>query len=134
MKKLAPLTLLLLLAACGGQQQAPAAPEASAPAAQQAPAQNAAAPAADPKLAHGEDVVKKTCLMCHQTGAAGAPIVGNAADWGPRVAKGKEQLYQHAIAGFTGDKGMMPAKGGNATLSDDDVKAAVDFLVSKVPG
>ena len=44
---------------------------------------------------------------------------------------GVDQLHAHAIAGFTGEKGMMPPKGGNAALSDDEVKAAVDFMVAK---
>ncbi len=56
---------------------------------------------------------------------------GNKDEWAPRIAQGKDTLYKHAIEGFTGAKGMMPARGGAATLSDDDVKAAVDFMVAK---
>ena len=56
---------------------------------------------------------------------------GNKDDWGPRIAQGKDTLYKHALEGFTGQKGMMPARGGNAALTDDEVKAAVDFMVSK---
>lgn len=70
--------------------------------------------------------------MCHGAGVAGAPKVGDKAAWEPRVAQGKDTLYKHAIEGFSGQAGMMPAKGGNPSLSDDQVKAAVDFLVSKV--
>lgn len=79
----------------------------------------------------GEKVVKGTCAMCHQTGAAGAPLIGAKADWAPRIAQGKNKLYEHALKGFEGANGTMPAKGGNATLADDDVKAAVDYLVGK---
>jgi cytochrome c5 len=69
--------------------------------------------------------------MCHQTGAAGAPMVGSKADWAPRIAQGKATLYEHAIKGFQGKTGTMPPKGANPALSDDDVKAAVDYLVKK---
>jgi len=125
-----PLILLSLLAACGQKEsdkQAAAPAEPAAPAAvAQAPA--APAPAMDAK---GEETFKKTCALCHQTGAAGAPIAGNKADWEARIAQGNDVLYERAIKGYTGSKGAMPAKGGNASLSDDEVKAAVDFMVAK---
>jgi len=60
----------------------------------------------------------------------GAPKPGDKADWGPRIAQGEEVLFKHAIEGFTGAKGMMPAKGGGASLSDEEVKAAVTHMVS----
>ena len=129
--------LSVLLAACGGQDSggsagsAPA-PTAAAPAAAPAPAPAAPAPvAAAPANAAGESVYKKTCALCHSSGVAGAPIPGNKDEWGPRIAQGNDTLYKHAIEGYTGEKGMMPARGGAATLSDDDVKAAVDFMVAK---
>ena len=122
-----PLILATLLAACGQKESAQ---QAAAPAESAAPATVAQAPAAatDTK---GEDTFKKACALCHQTGAAGAPIAGNKADWEARIAQGNDMLYEHAIKGFTGSKGAMPPKGGNASLSDDDVKAAVDYMVSK---
>ena len=58
----------------------------------------------------------------------GAPKLGDKADWQPRLAQGKDTLYKHAIGGFTGAKGMMPPKGGNASLSDAQVHAAVDYM------
>lgn len=125
--------LASLLAACGGQDAgAPAAsaPKAAAPAAA-APAPAPAPVAAAPVNAAGESVYKKTCALCHASGVAGAPMPGNKDDWAPRIAQGNDTLYKHAIEGFTGQKGMMPARGGAATLSDDDVKAAVDFMVAK---
>ena len=79
----------------------------------------------------GQAVFAQTCTACHTAGIAGAPKLGDKADWGPRVAQGKDVLYKHAIAGYTGKKGMMPAKGGNTALPDADVKAAVDYMVSK---
>lgn len=76
----------------------------------------------------GEDVVKQVCAACHGTGALGSPKIGDKAAWGPRVAQGIAVLDDHALKG----KGSMPPKGGNAALSDDEVKAAVEFLVSQV--
>jgi len=95
-----------------------------------APAANAAAGGA--MHPGGEKVFKSVCFMCHQTGAGGAPILGNKSDWAPRIAKGKPTLYKHALEGFTGNNGMMPSRGGNPALKDDEVKAAVDFMVSKI--
>lgn len=88
----------------------------------------AGAPAAAAAAADGETVYKQSCFACHGTGAAGAPKLGDKADWQPRLAQGKDTLYKHAIEGFTGAKGMMPPRGGNASLADADVKAAVDYM------
>ena len=117
---------VLLLAACG-KNEAPAPAPAPAPAAAEAPAP---APAA-PENTVGKSVYGKTCAMCHAAGVAGAPKPGDKADWGPRIAQGKDTLYKHALEGFTGSKGMMPARGGAATLGDDEVKAAVDFMADQ---
>ncbi|ANQ86262.1 cytochrome c5 [Azoarcus olearius] len=113
-----------LLGACSKQESAPAAP--SAPVAAPAPA-----PAPVAQNTAGEGVYKKVCAMCHAAGVAGAPKPGDKADWGPRIAQGADTLYKHALDGFTGQKGMMPARGGAATLTDDEVKAAVDHMVAK---
>jgi cytochrome c5 len=77
----------------------------------------------------GEDTFQQVCSACHGAGIAGAPKAGDKAVWGPRIAKGKEVLYDHALKGFQGSSGVMPAKGGRADLSDDLVKAAVDHMV-----
>lgn len=124
------VTLAALLSACGKQEST--APEATAP---EAPVAAAPAPApAEPVVAEnalGKKVFNNVCAMCHAVGAAGAPKPGDKADWGPRIAQGKDMLYKHAIEGFTGAKGVMPARGGSTTLSDDDVKAAVDFMADQ---
>ena len=62
-------------------------------------------------------------------GIAGAPKAGDKAAWGPRIAEGKATLYQHALKGFQGKTGVMPAKGGRTDLPDDLVKQAVDHMV-----
>ncbi len=77
----------------------------------------------------GETVYNQACHICHNPGLTGAPKPGDAADWEPRIAKGVEVLYENAIRGYTGSKGVMPPKGGNMLLSDDDVRAVVDYLV-----
>jgi cytochrome c5 len=74
----------------------------------------------------GEAVYAKVCKTCHDIGLAGAPRKGDKAAWAPRIATGKEALYHTALNG----KNAMPAKGGNGSLSDDEVKSAVDFLIA----
>jgi len=104
---------------------------AAAPAAASAPAAVAAvaagpAPSAD-DLAKGEKVYTATCVACHAAAVLGAPKFGDKALWAPRIAQGKDALYSHALNGFK----MMPPRGGNAALKDDEVKAGVDYMVSK---
>ena len=83
------------------------------------------------KAADGKGTYDKACMACHAAGVAGAPKLGDKAAWGPRIAQGNDTLYTHAIKGFQGKKGMMPAKGGNISLADADVKAAVDYMVGQ---
>jgi cytochrome c5 len=79
--------------------------------------------------ADGKKVHDPACMACHATGVAGAPKTGDKSAWTPRIAQGSGVLYDHALKGFQGKAGVMPAKGGNTALSDDDVKAAVDYMV-----
>ena len=65
-------------------------------------------------------------MACHASGVAGAPKLGDRAAWAPRVAQGKNTLYNSALHG----KGAMPPKGGNTALPDDAVKAAVDYMAN----
>ena len=81
--------------------------------------------------ADGEAVYNSGCMACHMTGVAGAPKVGDVEAWAPRIELGIEALYERAIQGFQGKAGVMPAKGGNMALSDDEVKAAVDHMVAQ---
>ncbi len=79
----------------------------------------------------GEAIYNQACHVCHAAGVAGAPKLGDAAAWADRIAQDKETLYQHSLNGFQGKVGVMPPKGGFTHLSDDQVKAAVDFMISK---
>ena len=78
-------------------------------------------------MADGEATYKDACFVCHAAGIAGAPKLGDKAAWAPRIATGNDALYATALNG----KGAMPAKGGRADISDDDVKAAVDYMVNQ---
>jgi len=124
---LAIAALAFFLTACG--DKAPPSPAAQAPAPAVAPAPAAPAPTPVAENAQGKKVFGNTCAMCHAAGVAGAPKPGDKADWGPRIAQGKDTLYKHALEGFTGAKGMMPARGGSTTLKDDEIKSAVDYMV-----
>ena len=77
----------------------------------------------------GATVYKSVCRTCHGTGVMGAPKYGDKAGWADRISNGIATLEEHAIKGYKGKKGMMPAKGGRASLSDDEVKAAVAYMV-----
>jgi cytochrome c5 len=79
----------------------------------------------------GPQVYNSACLVCHGAGVGGAPVIGDADVWAPRIAQGNDMLYQHAIEGFTGQSGFMPAKGARMDLSDDEVRAAVDYMVEQ---
>jgi cytochrome c5 len=125
------------------EQEKPAEPMAEAPmtteepAAESMPAETAPAPAmAETPMAQadgdkGKQVYGMVCFACHDQAVAGAPKLGDKAAWGPRIAQGKEILVSHAINGFQGSSGVMPPKGGRMDLSDEDISAAVDYMVGQ---
>ena len=80
----------------------------------------------------GQQVYQASCVACHGAGIAGAPKVGDKGQWAARVSAGTEALYQGALIGKQSPAGVMPAKGGNPSLSDQDVKAAVDFMLAQL--
>ena len=83
-------------------------------------------------LQKGEKIWTDNCFSCHGTGRAGAPKIGEKSQWSPRIAQGVEVLIGHALSGFYGKGGTeMPARGGNSALSDEDVKAAVAYMVTQ---
>ena len=77
----------------------------------------------------GKAVYDKACQACHNMGVAGAPKVGDAGAWVDRIATGVESMNRNAINGYQGPNGVMPAKGGNMSLSNDEVKNAVAYMV-----
>lgn len=113
-KPLSSLLLILALTAC--DQAAPPAPSAS-----------------PSELATGERVFKQVCHACHGMGVAGAPKLGDKDQWARRIDQGADKLLRHALTGFTGTHGTMPPRGGKPDLSDEEVKAAVDYMLSKLP-
>jgi cytochrome c5 len=103
----------------------------SKPAPAVAPVTAAAAPApaattapAKTDAGKGKSVYEANCVACHAAGVAGAPKAGDKAAWAPRLKGGMDALYANSIKG----KNAMPPKGGNLSLTDADVKAAVDYL------
>lgn len=139
--------LLAALAGCSREEMreaqpvsagaGPSAPATGGPPAPVAAARPASAPTAGSAATTGgggpagQAVFASSCVACHGAGVAGAPRLGDRADWAPRIAQGREVLYRHAVAGYTGSKGVMPPKGGNASLTDGDVRAAVDYMVAQ---
>lgn len=131
------IAMLMALVACGGNNdEMPVPPEVEAEIAERiAPAGEVAmasevvtAPAAASGGARsGDEIYNTKCMICHASGTAGAPILGNASDWAPRIGKGIEALYTNSISGFNG----MPAKGLCMDCSDDELKATVDYMVEK---
>ena len=87
---------------------------------------------ANPRLAQGEKVFNASCKSCHATGKDknDAPQLSDAPEWKQRMGGGRAALYKSSLEGFTGYY-VMPAKGGNPALSDDQVKAAVDYILDR---
>ncbi len=79
----------------------------------------------------GAVIYDNLCAGCHKSGAGGAPMLV-AAGMGARASKGTDTLYKHSIEGFQGTAGVMPAKGGNPALTDDQVKATVDWMLEQI--
>ncbi|WP_133477957.1 c-type cytochrome [Cognatilysobacter segetis] len=105
-------------------------------AAQQAAASAAAAAAAASQVAYGGTkdgsvIFGQLCSGCHGSGAGGAPTLDKA-HWAARIPKGVDTLHKHAIEGFQGSAGVMPAKGGNPALTDEQVMATVDWMLANL--
>jgi cytochrome c5 len=93
-----------------------------------------AAPVAAPTVAAvdlpGDQVYQQVCTVCHGAAVAGAPKTGDKAVWAARIAQGMDTLNKHAIEGYTGKAGVMPAKGGRVDLTDQSVINAVEHMVN----
>ncbi len=80
--------------------------------------------------AAGKSVYDANCAMCHKTGMMGSPKVGDKAAWAPHIAKGMDAMVANSVKGYKGPKNWMPAKGGNAKLTEAQVGNAVAYMVS----
>lgn len=86
--------------------------------------------AAPQALKSGDEVYKMACAMCHASGVAGAPKLGDAAAWKERLAQGYDTLVKHAVEGIR----MMPAKGGHPELDNVEVARAVVVMTNSAGG
>jgi cytochrome c5 len=89
------------------------------------------APSQVATMMSGPQVYNAACVACHGAGIGGAPKLGDAAGWAPRIAQGREVLHRHAIEGYQGQLGYMPPKGGRVDLSDEEIQGAVDFMIGE---
>ena len=90
-------------------------------------------PAATKPPLTGQQVYKTVCIACHNPpGVGGAPPLGNAEAWAPRIAQGMETLTTHALNGFTGKTGVMPKKGERPDLSDEEIIGAIEYMVEQI--
>lgn len=87
----------------------------------------AAVAAAGGEPRSGDKVYEAACQLCHTAGIGGAPKLGDKGEWKPRIAKGADTLHNHALHGFN----AMPPKGACMTCSDDEIAAAVDYIIAK---
>jgi cytochrome c5 len=84
-----------------------------------------------PRIHAGKRTYDASCAACHEVGAHGAPRAGDVAAWAPRLARGEESLYGAALHGKASGDRLMPPRGGDPRLSDAEVRAAVDYLVTR---
>jgi len=128
------ITASMVMVSCGGSTEAPAKEEApaveEAPAAEEAVVEEAA-PAEDvvANYENGKAIYDKMCNACHGAGVAGAAKLDDKARWDATAAKGLETINNNVIAGYTGEFGTMPPKGGMATFTDEEVKEAVAYML-----
>jgi len=95
-----------------------------------APTQAAATPkTVTSETANGAEIFQSVCSVCHGSGVAGAPRLEMAA-WVDRKAQGVDTLVQHALNGYTGAAGSMPPKGGRPDLSEDQIRATVEWMLA----
>lgn len=80
----------------------------------------------DPELERGAQIYGEVCKVCHALGINGAPVYGNQPNWAPRKVQGLDVLVEHASNGY----GLMPAKGGRTDLTEDDIRAAIKFMLA----
>ena len=136
-----PLLAVMMSLTTGCSDQKTSAPEqiesTAIPAIQEAdqettPPAAESEPAAAPDItvasvSNGESIYKKTCMSCHAAGIANAPKLGDTAAWAPRIAKGNEALFESVKNGLN----VMPPKGTCASCSDEELRSAMEYMVSQ---
>lgn len=80
----------------------------------------------------GKTIYESLCNACHTSGAGGSPMLTDKTYWATRVSLGADTLIKHAIEGYTGSKGVMPARGGNPALTDEQVASTVNWMIEQV--
>jgi cytochrome c5 len=92
-----------------------------------------AVPARVATVLTGPQVYNEACFACHSApGVGGAPVIGDAEAWAARVAQGMDTLTDHAVNGYQGSAGFMPAKGGRVDLSDQEIISAIEYMVEQL--
>lgn len=81
----------------------------------------------------GTQVYNQACFACHGAGIGGAPKLGDAAEWAPRMAQGMDIVNRHVLEGYTGPKGYMPPKGGRIDLSDEEILDGLAYMLEQLP-
>lgn len=79
----------------------------------------------------GKRVYNQICSGCHAQGVLGAPRIGDVRDWTSRVSKGQSVLEYNAIEGYAGKTGFMPPRGGDPSLTDNEIKSAIQYMINK---
>ena len=126
---LASMLALLMLLGAGCSEKENTSPEEAAPAQTAAEEAPAADKPADTQTAsaEGQNIYQKSCQACHATGVAGAPKLGDKEAWAPRIAKGNDVLLSSVTNGLK----AMPPKGTCMTCSEDELRAAIDYMVGE---
>ncbi len=128
LERIKPVGSFTATASAPDQSEASSPPPTTGEAAAAAPATLAAAASAPAGGGRsGEEIYNTSCTACHSTGAAGAPKLGDKEAWAPRIATGMDTMLEVAING----KNAMPPRGTCGNCSDDDLKKAIEYMVSK---
>ena len=125
---LVPALALLMLLGTGCSEKETTSPQEAAPAQTTAEPPAADKPAdTQTASADGQKIYQKSCQACHAAGIAGAPKLGDKAAWAPRIAKGNDALLLSVTNGLK----AMPPKGTCMSCSEDELRAAVEYMVGQ---
>lgn len=83
------------------------------------------------EVSQGQKIWQTNCAVCHNQGLGGAPMIGNKVQWKSRLAQGLPTLFEHAKNGYSGETGEMPPRGGNPSLTDEEIELAVIYMTDQ---